>query len=165
MNPVRAVAVFLLGLITGAAGWMAITAREMDELHYTIEQYRLQVDRLTEELNGLRAKLNQQSREPEIRTIEVQVQTNDHFAEIAILRFAKDQTKTLIGKSLSTLNDHPDLIIGLLEGRTILVDGRVWAIHVQSVVLGETVHLYLTGEPAPPQPSPSPAFPTGSWAG
>lgn len=141
---------------------MAITAREMDELHYTIEQHRLQVDRLTEELNGLRTKLHQQSREPEIRTIEVQVQTNDHFAEIAILRFAKDHAKTLVGKSLATLNDHPDLIIGLLEGRTILVDGRVWVIHVQSVVLGETVHLYLTGEPAPPQPSPSPAFPAGS---
>ncbi|MDI3257460.1 MAG: hypothetical protein QJR01_07005 [Kyrpidia sp.] len=163
MNPIRAAAVFLLGMVAGAAGWMAVTAREMDDLHYAVEQYRLNTDRLTEELDGLRTKLHQQLKERQIQTVNIHVQTDDPFAEIAIIRFAKDQTKTLIGKPLENLENHPDLIIGLLEGRTIQVDGHTWMIHVQAVVVGEALHLYLTGGPANPQPGPAPAFP-GSTA-
>ncbi|MBX6394664.1 MAG: hypothetical protein IRY98_02915, partial [Alicyclobacillaceae bacterium] len=152
MSNIRQAAFLLLGMVLGASGWMIVTVREMEKLHYTIEQYKLQNDRMTDELNGLRAKLHQQPQERKVRTVQIDVQTDDHFAEIAIIRFAKDQTKNLVGKTLQSLDDHPDLITGLLDGRTVQVDGHTWTVRVRAIVISETLHLYLAGVLVMPQP-------------
>lgn len=138
---------------------MLVTNRAMEHLHYALEQSKIQNDRLTDELNGLRDKLNQQNAERRVRAVRVVARTDDHFAEIAIIRFGKDQMKSLIGKSIDSLEEHPDLITGLVDGRTVQVDGHAWTVRVRSVIIGETVHLYLEGQPALPQPPAVPYQP------
>jgi len=156
----RCLACFILGSLAGATALSLKLGQEIERLTY---KTRIQQDELagaTRELNRLKASLEARQKR-RVRNIDVKIVLNGNLTEIEkqgieieLEKELEKRLSVLLERELSTLNYW--LIPGMVNDRVIQVDGRDFELHVDTVVVAETLGVVVRARPRKASPAPVP---------
>lgn len=145
---------FLAGAVVGAAVLVAVEGHDLDLLYLQMGKLRAENHQLQEEIDSLKKDLLAKQRQSarKVRKIEVEVKAPDEFTKLEIDKFVKDRTRALLDKELSYLDSAPQLVKGLIDGRTLTIENQPYLLRVESVAIGETLRLWVEGSQKPVSP-------------
>lgn len=145
---------FLAGFVVGAAVTLAIKGHDVELLYLQMAKVRAENNQLQEEIDILKKDILDKQRQitRKIRKIEVTAKAPDEFTKLAITKYVKDRLRPLMDKELSYLDSHPQLVSGLVDGRTYTFEKQPYLLRVESVVIGETLHIWIEGIKQTPTP-------------
>jgi hypothetical protein len=144
------VATLIVGGLFGAAITLSIVGHDLDLLYYQIKQLQLQYLQLDRENQQLveDIKKHTDATIPKIRKLDIHITTNnpdDESLKIQLTKYVQEQLQFLIGRPLSAIRSQPDTINRMLDHRVVKYDNNIksYKIHVDSVVLDETIHIWI----------------------
>lgn len=138
------VASVLIGALFGASCTLAYQGKAYDELYLTLQKTSNEKSDLQVQVEQLNKRLTSQSNVPVVESIRVNADAPDGLSEIEVIQFVKHELAFLIGEPLTTLQNHPDLISRLIDGRNITVDQHQLSIHVDTVVVVSQLYISIT---------------------
>ncbi|MEW6573597.1 MAG: hypothetical protein AB1374_08205 [Bacillota bacterium] len=156
----RCFACFTIGILVGAAVLNLLLGQEIERLTY---KTRVQQDELAEasrELNELRASL-EAKRKRCVRGFDVKIILAGDLTEIEkrsvridIEKEVEKRLNPLMNRELATLNHW--LIPGMLNERVVAVEGREFELHVETIVVSETLSIIVRAKLKEAAPIPAP---------
>ncbi|HIE12279.1 MAG TPA: hypothetical protein EYP63_02440 [Desulfotomaculum sp.] len=153
-------ACFTLGVLAGAAALSMFLGHEIERLTYRTRIQQEELAKANRELNGLRASLKAR-RKRCIRGFDVKTVLTGELTEIE-KRSIRIELEKEIEKRLNPLKDCELatldywLIPGMLNERSVTVDGREFELHVETVVVSETLGVLVRAKPKEKVPLPAP---------
>lgn len=138
---------FLIGCVVGASALLAVKGHDVEHLYLQMAKLRAEYNQMQEENDVLKKDLIDKQRQVtrKIRKIEVETNAPDEFTKLAITKYVKERLRPLLEKELSYFDSHPQLVTGLVDGRIYRSENQPYLIRVQSVVIGETLHIWVEG--------------------
>ncbi|HEY8341391.1 MAG TPA: hypothetical protein VIK75_00050 [Calditerricola sp.] len=147
--------VFLFGLLCGAVLCLYVVGQQVDRYHLTLKTLTLENAKLQEEVRALQDKLKARSAKPVVRQVEVVIVNDnlDAFLQAEIMSHVKKEARFLVGLPVNSLLETHRALVRLLGNQTVTVDDRAYRLALRTLVVGETVVLYMDAQPAA-QPMP-----------
>lgn len=141
------IASFIVGAVVGAAVLLLLRGHDLDQLYLRMAQLRVENSQLQEEVDSLKNDLADRQKQSvrKVRKIEVTAEASDEFTKLSIAKYVKERTRPLLEKELAYLDGNPQLITGLVDGRICTVQNQPYLIHVESVIIGETLFIWVKG--------------------
>jgi hypothetical protein len=150
----RIAGAFLVGIVAGAAITLAVKGHDVELLYLQMAKVRAENNQLQDEIDILNKDILDKQRQIErkVRKIEVTAKAPDEFTKLAITKYVKDRLRTLAEMELSYFETHPQVVFGLIDGRTFTFERQPYLLRVESVVIGETLHIWVEGIKQTPTP-------------
>lgn len=140
----RLLAAMVIGMVLGASTVLPLTARHLERLYREREVLLFQLGEYHSQVTKLRASLESRSRSV-VQETRLEFTDLDNEDEILALRkLLRPHVEGLLGKEVRGLD--PNLVVGLLDRRSLDVDGRRFLIRVRAVVLAERTLFLLLAE-------------------
>ena len=138
----RGVALWLLGMITGATLCSIITGSSLEKLYQEKERLKVELFETTSRLYQLEKQLR--TRETgQVQEIIIELDTPAGALEQLALRQALAEIASdLIGEKIELLK--PGLLVKLFHQRVLAVEGKQYLISVRWIVVGEKITFNLT---------------------
>lgn len=152
MNMLEKMSIFSIGMLVGSSLIVAVKGHDLDQLYLENAKLRMTNSQLEEEVQNLDQEIKNKQKliSRRVRKIEITPEVDDEFKKLTITKFVKERTKPILDKELSYLDQHPQLIMGLIDDHVIkLSDQKMMTLHVTSLVIGETVRIWVKGEVQP----------------
>ncbi len=139
-------ALFLVGALAGGIAVSVVNAGRLDRLYLEKEKIRVELFETADRLHKLEKRWAGRS-ENLVRAVIIELATEaGAFDELSLQQAAAAITADLVGKSVSTL--HPHLLLNLLDGRLLSVNGKFYRLSVNWIIIGEEVIVNLDAAPA-----------------
>lgn len=157
----RYLACLTLGILAGAAAMTVHLGDEIERLTYQTRTLQDELAEANQELEKLKASL-EAKRKRCVSGIDVKIILSGDLTEIEArgirIELEKEVEKRLhplMGRELATLNYW--LIPGMINERVVEVDGRRFELHVETVVVSETLGIVVRAQlkESSAQPVPS----------
>jgi hypothetical protein len=141
------IASFAVGAFVGAAALLALRGHDLDLVYLQMAKLRVENNQLQEEVDSLKNDLANRQKQSvrKVRKIEVTAEAPDEFTKLSIAKYVKERTRPLLEKELGYLDGNPQLITGLVDGRICTVQNQPYLIDVESVIIGETLYVWVKG--------------------
>lgn len=143
----RLVAAAAIGSLLGAGAAVIWQGREIDQLVWRLSTLTIQYDAMWHENTQLTGLLRQANRDPVIHGVRVNVRVANGANEVKVAQFVAQQLNFLIGRKLTILQEQPDLLVRLLDGRTLTIDDKPYTLRVNAIVISETLYVVVTTIP------------------
>ncbi|MDB5085694.1 MAG: hypothetical protein JWN30_2580 [Bacilli bacterium] len=151
---VKLAAALLIGMVLGAALLTAVRGRDLEHLYVRVAEFQNQISQLEEHNANLTLELQTQKRDSirRVRSVEVRADAQEDFARLEAVRQASQQCKPLLQMNVDALELHPEIVTNLLEGQLISIDNASYRLHVDQVIIGETLRVHvICQKQAPPR--------------
>jgi len=144
--------VFLFGLLCGAVLCLYVVGQQVDRYHLTLKTLTLENAKLQEEVRALQDKLKAQSAKPVVRKVDVVVLGDnlDAFLKAEVISHVKKETRFLVGLPVDSLLETHRALVRLLNNQTLTVEDRTFRLALRTLIVGETIALYMEVQPANP---------------
>lgn len=138
---------FLVGVVIGAAVTVALKGHDVELLYLQMAKVRAENNQLQDEIDVLKKDILDKQRQMarKVRKIEVTAKASDEFTKLAITKYVKDRLRSLADMELSYFDTHPQVVSGLIDGRTLTFEKQPYSLRVEAVVIGETLHIWVEG--------------------
>lgn len=150
----RIIGAFLVGIVAGAAITLAVKGHDVELLYLQLAKVRAENNQLQDEIDVLKKDILDKQRQiaRKVRKVEVVAKAPNEFTKLAITKYVKDRLRTLTEIELTYFESHPQVVSGLIDGRTFTFEGQPYSLRVESVVIGETLHIWVEGIKQSPTP-------------
>lgn len=145
---------FLVGVVVGAVITLAVKGHDVELLYLQMAKVRAENNQLQDEIDILKKDILDKQRQMarKVRKIEVTAKAPDEFTKLAISKYVKDRLRSLADMELSYFDSHPQVVSGLIDGRTLTFEKQPYSLRVEAVVIGETLHIWVEGIKQTPAP-------------
>ncbi|MBZ4686741.1 MAG: hypothetical protein PWQ96_1032 [Clostridia bacterium] len=141
----KAGAIFIIGVIIGAAALNAVIGKKLDELYRENTELKEDLSATKSELEEVQTSLKKRrytvvSIDPVITFKDELTEYEKETATLEIQKNIKEMLKNLIGKEVGKLNYF--LIPTVVDNRVIEIDGKSYKIKVSMVVVTQKIIIY-----------------------
>ncbi len=135
-----------LGVVAGAILVSLFSASRLEQLYWEKEKLRVDLFEATERLHKVESLLATH-KEGEILSATIKLESEENaFTELELRQQIGEITSDIVGTQIDTLN--PDLLISLLQGRRLTVEGKYYLIDVAWVIIAQNTVFNLIVLPA-----------------
>lgn len=146
-------AAFVLGAVLGACAVMMLTSKMLDQLYLQRDQLQNQISFLEEDVRNLQVQLSQKNASPTVQKVLIRVDhAPDGFTETELIKKLQQETKFLVGKKIESLDEHPEILFHLLDGKSYLINEREVTIKIKAVTIGITTRFWVDLSVTSPRP-------------
>ncbi|KNZ68275.1 hypothetical protein Tfer_3173 [Thermincola ferriacetica] len=136
----RLVALFFLGLVTGASVTNLITGRHLEKAYLEIQSLQDKVADQERQIESLQAELDLRQ-ESLVKEIKIHVLHDEKYIRLEIEDFAKGMLQELVGKEVENID--PILVSNILDNRVTEIDKTAYTLRVKAVLVSERILVYI----------------------
>lgn len=145
----RMLPVLLLGALAGGIAVTLYHSARLDQLYWDKERLKVQLFETTERLAKVES-LWVTHQEGEIIAVQIRLEGDiDAFTGLELERLAGELTADLVGEKIDNLN--PGLLLALLDGRILTVEGKDYLVEVKWIIIAREVIFNLNVSRVPLQ--------------
>jgi len=147
----RYVAIWVIGILLGGAAMLFMYGKEMEEMMLVKRSLEFQNKKLYEENLELKKSQNVARRKPTVGIEEVRVTVLDPkphpTIEVQVVERMEQDLASLKGKKVEQVAEVHQVLHEMLRRREyVLPDRTMVEVRVKTVVIGRTLHLFVTAE-------------------
>ncbi len=133
----------VLGLAAGLGLGVALLSARLDRVSLEREQLLVKKADLEIQVERLQERLDQASRRqgPAVNEVEVTLEGLDELTRVRVRAEIAGLVEDLVGQPVAEID--PALAFHLLDGRTVVVEGKMIALTVKAVVLGPKTEFWV----------------------
>ncbi len=135
-----ALALYLFGLMCGAAGTMLFTLKLVDELYLErdtllseLSESRVRIDLLEQNLTERRTRV--------VRSVTVQLDAGDQHLSLKLSNAARELLEGLIGQEVSAVD--PTLVEAIFHKRILTIEQHQFELNLKYLIISDTVTVNL----------------------
>lgn len=145
------IAMFVIGGMIGGASILFVYGREMEEMMLLTKSMKLQNEKLYEENQSLKKSQRDSRKQQEVVIEEIRISVLDPkphpTIEVQVVGQMEKDLASLKGKKIEQVAEVHQVLHEMLRRREyVLSDGTMAEVRIKTVVIGRTLHLFVTAE-------------------
>ena len=135
------VAVFLLGILVGAAGLNVLLGNHLDSAELEILKLRSELEDKTEQLETAEKELEVKKQAAVVNELDVHVNFKDEYKKLEIESAVKKLLQNIKGQEVRSLD--PLLVTNIVDGRTVETENHKYSLTVRGALISEKIIMYV----------------------
>jgi len=138
------VSAFILGLLIGSSLIIVQCGKQIDNLHFTIQQMQLEIDQEYNYRSALEQELKEGKKNRTIRQISIKIANPpDSLSEIEFIKILTEKVKFLLGKNIDEIVKNKELLREVLNNRVIYSGEKIYRTKIDSIYFSTTLEIVI----------------------